>query len=120
VISGLGFDRFKTILIGLPGPGIQFTTIWVRIQAKLLACSALSFLLPNQIGVIACKIFPNQRGVVQTLLLLVPLTGVIILKKLPYENSWGLVGGCKQLSSLFGDPRHSIVILRRLDGHRQQ
>ncbi|KAL8287329.1 hypothetical protein RQP46_003781 [Phenoliferia psychrophenolica] len=30
VISGLGFDSFKTILVGLPGPAIQLATIWTR------------------------------------------------------------------------------------------
>lgn len=31
VISGFGFDSFKTLLIGLPGPGLQLVTIWVSL-----------------------------------------------------------------------------------------
>ncbi len=33
VISGFGFDSFKTLLIGLPGPGLQLVTIWVSLDA---------------------------------------------------------------------------------------
>jgi hypothetical protein len=33
VISGFGFDAFKTLLIGLPGPGLQLVTIWVSLGA---------------------------------------------------------------------------------------
>ncbi|KAK4698629.1 MFS transporter, ACS family, allantoate permease, partial [Phenoliferia sp. Uapishka_3] len=72
VISGLGFDSFRTILVGLPGPAIQLATIWI--------------------GVAAIAIFPNQRGLVQTALISVPLAGVIVLKTLPYEHKWALTG----------------------------
>lgn len=34
VISGFGFDSFKTLLIGLPGPGLQLVTIWVSLGAE--------------------------------------------------------------------------------------
>lgn len=34
VISGFGFDSFKTLLIGLPGPGLQLVTIWVSLDIE--------------------------------------------------------------------------------------
>ncbi|KAG0655350.1 hypothetical protein C6P46_001047 [Rhodotorula mucilaginosa] len=73
VISGFGFDAFKTLLIGLPGPGLQLVTIWI--------------------GAIAIYFLPNHRGFIQLGLLLVPLTGVVMMRALPYSAKWALTGG---------------------------
>lgn len=73
VINGFGFSTFKTLLIGLPGPGIQLATIWI--------------------GAFALMAFPNSRGYIQMALALVPLVGVAMMKGLPYSNKWALVGG---------------------------
>ncbi|GAA5909887.1 hypothetical protein JCM8208_000981 [Rhodotorula glutinis] len=75
IIKGFQFDPFKTILVGLPGPGIQLICIWT--------------------GALALKRFPNSRGWTQMALTLVPLVGVIVMRTLPYSdaNRWGLVVG---------------------------
>ncbi|GAA5993152.1 hypothetical protein JCM10908_001314 [Rhodotorula pacifica] len=73
VINGFGFTPFKTLLIGLPGPGIQLVTIWI--------------------AAIAIHFFPNHRGWTQLALLLVPLLGVVMMRALPYHAKWALTGG---------------------------
>jgi len=83
IIKGFKFDPFKTILVGLPGPGIQLVCIWA--------------------GALALKRFPNSRGWTQMALTLVPLVGVIVMRTLPYSDSnrWGLVVGCASRSFPF-------------------
>ena len=61
----------QTVLVGLPGPGLQLIFIWL--------------------GVLACKYFPNGRGLIQTVLIIPPLVGVIVLQTLSYDHTWGLV-----------------------------
>ncbi|GAA5854891.1 hypothetical protein JCM8547_004112 [Rhodosporidiobolus lusitaniae] len=73
VINGFGFDSFKTLLVGLPGPAIQLATIW-------LGAGSLVF-------------FPSYRGWTQMALALVPLVGVVMMYTLPYSQKWALVGG---------------------------
>ncbi|GAA5903191.1 hypothetical protein JCM6882_006989 [Rhodosporidiobolus microsporus] len=73
VINGFGFDSFKTLVVGLPGPAIQLATIWI--------------------GAIALIIFPNSRGWTQMALALVPLVGVAMMRGLPYSHKWALTGG---------------------------
>ncbi|BGP22487.1 hypothetical protein JCM10295v2_001366 [Rhodotorula toruloides] len=73
VISGFGFTPFKTLLVGLPGPAIQLATIWI-------GAGSLYFL-------------PNARGWTQMALTLVPLTGVAMMRGLPYHSKWALTGG---------------------------
>ncbi|GAA6052475.1 hypothetical protein JCM3770_001130 [Rhodotorula araucariae] len=73
VISGFGFDSFKTLLVGLPGPAIQLVCIWS--------------------GALALKIFPNHCNWTRMALALVPLTGVIMMRTIPYSNKWALTGG---------------------------
>lgn len=73
VINGFGFTPFKTILIGLPGPALQLGFIWL--------------------GILLLQYFPDQRSYVQTFLILPPLTGVVMLKAIPYQHKWPLVVG---------------------------
>nr|XP_031859695.1 uncharacterized protein CI109_004970 [Kwoniella shandongensis]KAA5526767.1 hypothetical protein CI109_004970 [Kwoniella shandongensis] len=73
VINGLGFSPFRTLVIGLPGPALQLTTIWL--------------------GALGTRFFPNRRGVIQCLLILPPWTGCIMMYALPYSNKWALTGG---------------------------
>jgi len=44
------------------------------------------------LGVLACKIFPNSRGIIQTILIIAPLSGVIILQTVDYKHKWALTG----------------------------
>ncbi|BGP29716.1 hypothetical protein JCM10296v2_001455 [Rhodotorula toruloides] len=73
VINGFGFAPFKTLLVGLPGPAIQLVTIWI--------------------GAGSLYLFPNARGWTQMALTLVPLTGVAMMRGLPYHNKWPLTLG---------------------------
>ncbi|ORX38210.1 pantothenate transporter [Kockovaella imperatae] len=73
VINGFGFSPLKTVIVGLPGPAIQITTIWL--------------------AVLATRIWKGARGFIQTAFILPPLIGVIMLQTLPYERKWALTGG---------------------------
>ncbi|BGO89228.1 hypothetical protein NBRC10512_005939 [Rhodotorula toruloides] len=72
VVNGFGFTPFKTLLVGLPGPAVQLVTIWI--------------------GAGSLYLFPNARGWTQMALTLVPLTGVAMMRGLPYHNKWALTG----------------------------
>ncbi|KAF4982674.1 hypothetical protein FDECE_17462 [Fusarium decemcellulare] len=75
VINGFGFSKFRTMLVGLPGGAINFTTVW------------LSAIIP--------RIFPGTRIYTAIGLCLVPLIGSTILLALPVDvnggASWGIV-----------------------------
>ncbi|KAH7011473.1 major facilitator superfamily domain-containing protein [Ilyonectria destructans] len=75
VISGFGFSKFRTMLVGLPGGAINFSTVW------------LSALIP--------RMFPGTRIYTAIGLTLVPLVGSIVLLSLPVHAdsgaSWGIV-----------------------------
>ncbi|KAF4977773.1 hypothetical protein FZEAL_5739 [Fusarium zealandicum] len=75
VINGFGFSKFRTMLVGLPGGAINFTTVW------------LSALIP--------RIVPGTRIYTAMGLCLVPIVGSIILLTLPVDvdgsASWGIV-----------------------------
>ncbi|GJN88188.1 hypothetical protein Rhopal_001153-T1 [Rhodotorula paludigena] len=73
VIAGFGFTPFKTLLVGLPGPGLQLATIWI--------------------AAISLMFFPNSRTWIQVAITLVPLVGVIMMRALPFSMKWALTGG---------------------------
>ncbi|KAH8899930.1 MFS general substrate transporter [Thozetella sp. PMI_491] len=71
VINGFGFNKFNTMLVGLPSGAIQVITIWV--------CA------------LGMRYTKNLRWAWGILATLVPLTGSILLLSLPASNSWGIV-----------------------------
>ncbi|KAM5352614.1 hypothetical protein ACJ41O_005336 [Fusarium nematophilum] len=73
VINGFGFSKFRTMLVGLPGGAINFTTVW------------LSAIVP--------RILPGTRIYTAIGLTLVPLVGSVVLLALPVDGgpSWGIV-----------------------------
>ncbi|KAM6507732.1 hypothetical protein FSOLCH5_012931 [Fusarium solani] len=75
VINGFGFSKFHTMLVGLPGGAINFTTVWMSAIIPLL--------------------LPGKRVYTAIGLTLVPLAGSAILLALPVNvnggASWGIV-----------------------------
>ncbi|KAH6886199.1 major facilitator superfamily domain-containing protein [Thelonectria olida] len=73
VINGFGFSKFQTMLVGLPGGAINFTTVW------------MSALFP--------LFFPGSRIYTAIGLTFIPLIGSAILLALPVTggHSWGIV-----------------------------
>ncbi|KAH7149216.1 major facilitator superfamily domain-containing protein [Dactylonectria estremocensis] len=76
IVNGFGFSKFRTMLVGLPGGAINFTTVW------------MSALIP--------RMFPGTRIYTAIGLTLVPLVGSIVLLALPVNANggaaWGIVG----------------------------
>ncbi|KAI5456787.1 major facilitator superfamily domain-containing protein [Mariannaea sp. PMI_226] len=74
VINGFGYNKFQTMLVGLPGGLVNFCTVWV--------------------GALVPRFFPNARTFTGMGLCLVPLTGAVLLIALPSEGyDWGIVVG---------------------------
>lgn len=71
VISGFGFSKFNTMLVGLPSGAIQILTIWT--------CA---------FGMRHTKNFRWAWGIFATV---IPLIGSILLLCLPASNGWGIV-----------------------------
>ncbi|KAK4958220.1 hypothetical protein LTR10_004646 [Elasticomyces elasticus] len=71
VISGFGFDKFQTMLVGLPGGALQIITIWT--------------------AAIGMRHTHNKRWLWGILLTCVPFLGVILLMTLPKSAGWGIV-----------------------------
>ncbi|KAM0555088.1 hypothetical protein ACHAPJ_006437 [Fusarium lateritium] len=75
IVTGFGFSKFYTMLVGLPGGALNFATVWI------------SALVPHYL--------PNTRIYTAIVLCLVPLSGSIVLLTLPAaaggKPSWGIV-----------------------------
>ncbi|KAK4927164.1 hypothetical protein LTR49_006080 [Elasticomyces elasticus] len=70
-ISGFGFDKFQTMLVGLPGGALQIITIWT--------------------AALGMRHTHNKRWLWGILLTCVPFLGVILLMTLPKSAGWGIV-----------------------------
>ncbi|KAL4874441.1 major facilitator superfamily domain-containing protein [Aspergillus karnatakaensis] len=71
VIEGVGFSKFQTMLVGLPGGAIAFCLVWI------------GALIPLK--------WPQARSLGGILLCAVPMVGSLLLLTLPASNSWGIV-----------------------------
>lgn len=71
VISGFGFNKFQTMLVGLPAGAIQIITVWVAALGMQYTC--------------------NLRCMWGIVLSLAPLSGSICLLTLPPSDKWGIV-----------------------------
>ncbi len=71
VITGFGFSKFNSMLVGLPSGAIQVLTIWL--------CA---------LGMQWTKNYRYAWGLFATI---IPLVGSILLLVLPATNSWGIV-----------------------------
>ncbi|KAH6989081.1 major facilitator superfamily domain-containing protein [Ilyonectria sp. MPI-CAGE-AT-0026] len=71
VISGFGYSKFQTMLVGLPSGAIAFVLVWI--------------------GGLGPSYFPNTRCFFGVFLATVPMFGTLLLLLLPASNSWGIV-----------------------------
>lgn len=71
VISGFRFNKFQTMLVGLPAGAIQIITIWV--------------------AALGMEYMRNFRCFWGIILSIVPLVGSICLMTLPAHDKWGIV-----------------------------
>lgn len=71
VVNGFGFNKFNTMLVGLPTGAIQIITI---------LCCAFGMQITN-----------NYRWVWGLIATTVPMVGSILLLSLPQSASWGIV-----------------------------
>ncbi|KAH6957749.1 membrane transporter [Ilyonectria sp. MPI-CAGE-AT-0026] len=70
IISGLGYDKFDTMLYTSPSGAVQITFIWI----------AIGF----------CYLWPNHRCAVVIGLTIVPMIGIVLLFLLPLSG-WGMI-----------------------------
>ena len=71
VISGFGFNKFQTMLVGLPSGAVQILSVWI---------SALTM-----------RYTKNLRSFLGILATLVPLIGSVMMMTLPKSARWGIV-----------------------------
>ncbi|KAF2725960.1 major facilitator superfamily transporter [Polychaeton citri CBS 116435] len=71
VIRGSGYDKFETMLYTAPSGAVQVALIWI--------------------GVAGCFLFPRNRTLIATALIIPPLVGTILLLKLPLDAGWGVI-----------------------------
>lgn len=71
VISGFGFNKFMTMLVGLPSGAIQIIAVWI-----------------SALGIRWTKDTSSWWGILMTL---VPLVGSITMLCLPKSDKWGIV-----------------------------
>ncbi|KAH7194891.1 major facilitator superfamily domain-containing protein [Fusarium oxysporum] len=73
VINGFGYDKYTTMLVGLPGGGLNILTTWFGAFVPRLVKSKYS------------------RTCTALFLCCIPLLGAILLATLPASKSWGIV-----------------------------
>ena len=71
MISGFGFNKFMTMLVGLPSGAIQIISVWVT--------------------ALAMRWTRNLRSFWGFIMVLIPLIGSILLLTLPKSEKWGIV-----------------------------
>ncbi|KAL2203564.1 MFS general substrate transporter [Sarocladium strictum] len=73
VINGFGYDKYTTMLVGLPGGAVNILTTWF--------------------GAFAPRFIPGKYSRTITVLLLccIPLIGTVLLMTLPSHSKWGIV-----------------------------
>ncbi|KAJ6437460.1 GCN5-related N-acetyltransferase (GNAT) domain-containingprotein [Purpureocillium lavendulum] len=82
IITGFGYDKFRTMLLGTPSGAVSFVAIWI---------SALG-----------PRMFPNTRIYTTIFLALIPLAGSFVLLLVPVHNgnAWAIVAATWLASSV--------------------
>lgn len=73
IVQGLGFNKLDTALLTMPAGGVQ-----------LFGTLILAYL---------CQLFPNRRGVIICIVMLIPIAGGIMLMALPQSQKWTRLAG---------------------------
>ncbi|GAV26636.1 hypothetical protein PMKS-000090 [Pichia membranifaciens] len=73
IINDMGYNVYKTLEYGSPSGGVQFLCIWI--------------------GVVLLYLFPKQRCVVISILILIPIVGNIMLLVMRERGGWGVIVG---------------------------